>query len=137
MFFNILSTVTLKNVFFVIFRHTSSFMMIKISREVEESIGRKVLFLKILPKNHKFAWIRKNMPYFLECLFWFTVWKPLELIIAQTSTVFMMVRVTFWRSRNNRSGISWNKPWITKHYAYEEVKNNRKNERICNENANR
>jgi len=49
-FFNVLSTASLKNVFFVILKHTSDFMMIKMSREVEESIGRSVLFLKFCQK---------------------------------------------------------------------------------------
>ena len=49
-FFNELSTATLKNVFFVILKHISDFMMIKMSPEVEESIGRSVLFLKFCQK---------------------------------------------------------------------------------------
>ena len=54
-FLNVLSTDTLKNVFFVILKHTSDFMMIKMSREVEESIGRRVLFLKFCQKRMNFC----------------------------------------------------------------------------------
>ena len=39
-----------ENVFFVILKHTSNFVMIKISPEVEEPIGRNVLFLKFCLK---------------------------------------------------------------------------------------
>ena len=46
-FFNVAVESKLKNVFFVILKHTSDFMMIKVSPEVEESIRRNVLFLKV------------------------------------------------------------------------------------------
>ena len=51
-FFHVAVESRLKNVFFVILKHTSNFVMIKISPEVEEPTGRSVLFLKFcqIPK---------------------------------------------------------------------------------------
>ena len=49
-FFTVVFQSTLKNPFFIILKHTSDFMMIKMSPEVEESVGRSVLFLKICQK---------------------------------------------------------------------------------------
>ena len=46
-FFNVAVESKLKNVFFVILNRTSDFMMIKVSPEIEESVRRSVLFLKI------------------------------------------------------------------------------------------
>ena len=42
--FNVVAETTSKNVFFVILKHTSNFIMIKISTEVEEPIGGMFYF---------------------------------------------------------------------------------------------
>ena len=55
-FFNEAVESTLKMCFFSILKHISDFMMIKMSPEVEESIGRNVLFWNLVKKS----WIRVN-----------------------------------------------------------------------------
>ena len=47
MFFNVAVESTLKNVFFVILKHTPGFTIIKMSSEVEELIGQSVSIFKV------------------------------------------------------------------------------------------
>ena len=49
-FFNVVVESTLKNIFFVILKHTSDIMIFKMSPEIEESIGGSILFLKFYQK---------------------------------------------------------------------------------------
>ena len=49
-FFKVAVERTLKNVFFVILKHTSNIMTMKMSPKVEEPIGRSFSFLKVCQK---------------------------------------------------------------------------------------